>query len=59
MNWAFDKDIKARQLAVDAVEATFPTQHYDDILTYEAWPLRKIIENIVEIALQEAEKAKV
>lgn len=53
MNWAFDPKIKACQQAIDVVEATFPKKHYEDIEIYEAWPLRKIIENIVTIALEE------
>ena len=58
INWVFDKNIKARQLAIDVVEASFPEKHYDDIMTYEMWPMRKIMENLIEIALAEQEKLK-
>jgi hypothetical protein len=50
-NWVFDLEIKPRQLAKDIVEANFPEKHYGDIMTYEAWGMRHIMENLVEIAL--------
>ena len=58
MNWVFDLEIKPRQLAIDVVEASFPEKHYDDIMVYEAWSMRRIMENLVEIALQEQERTK-
>lgn len=51
IDWVFNPEIKARREAVDVVEASFPEQHYGDIMTYEAWSMRHIMENLVEIAL--------
>jgi hypothetical protein len=53
MNWVFDPKIKAGLLAKEVVEASFPKEHYDDIMVYEAWSMRHIMENLVEIALEE------
>lgn len=53
INWVFDLEIKPRQLAKDVVEASFPEKHYGEIMTYEAWSMRRIMENLVEIALRE------
>ena len=56
LNWVFDKEIKPRQSAKDVVEVSFPDEHYGEIMTYEAWPMRRIMENLVEIALQKADE---
>jgi len=53
LNWAFDPKIKARQLAIDVVETSFPKEHYQEIMIYEAWKMRTIMENLIEIALSE------
>lgn len=58
MKCVFDISIQARELAVKVVEENFPVKHYENIMCYEAWPMRKIMENLIEIALQEAEEAR-
>jgi len=59
MKHVFDLKIQARKLAIDIVEANFPEKHYGmHILVYEAWGMRHIMENLIEIALQESEKIK-
>ena len=56
LNWVFDKEIKPSQHAKDVVEVSFPEKHYGEIMTYEAWPMRRIMENLVEIALTKSDE---
>ena len=58
MKGVFDLKLQPRELAIKVVEENFPVEHYNDIMCYEAWPMRKIMENLIEIALLEAEKDK-
>ena len=56
-------DLHVTQDAKDFIESNFPEERYGDILTYEAWPLRKLLEVVYmagqEKTIEEIERLKI
>ena len=50
--YVFSRDFKPSQLAIDIVEENFPEKHYGDIMVFESWSMRTIMEQLVEIGIR-------
>jgi hypothetical protein len=50
--YVFNKAFKPSQIACEIVEQNFPVEKYGDIMTFEAWDMRTIMEQLVEIGLR-------